>query len=116
MGFAKKRSYISWEDLKVEGEKLHGQNAGKNGVIVVDKNGKGDCLTVQAAVDMVPHHDEERLKIHILPGLYRFSMPSHLFNSFLRILFCGFSHTCMREFNVGSCLCSGLSTSTLSRF
>ncbi|KAG6387474.1 hypothetical protein SASPL_152664 [Salvia splendens] len=65
-------SYISWDDLKVEGENLQPQNAAEaKRVIVVDQTGKGDCLTVQAAVDMVPHHNPHRLKIYILPGLYR---------------------------------------------
>ncbi|XP_042041361.1 pectinesterase QRT1-like [Salvia splendens] len=65
-------SYISWDDLKVEGENLQPQNAtDTKRVIVVDQTGKGDCLTVQAAVDLVPHHNPHRLKIYILPGLYR---------------------------------------------
>lgn len=99
MGFAEKRSYISWDDFKVQGQNLQGQNAGKKGLIVVDKNGSGDCLTVQAAVDMVPHHNQERIKIYILPGLYRFSKHSHSSIWFFTyyIYFCGFSpiHACV---------------------
>lgn len=78
-------SYISWEDLKVEGESLRPQSAAETKrVIVVDQTGKGDCLSVQAAVDLVPHHNPHRLKIYILPGLYRFisffSTKTHVFN------------------------------------
>lgn len=74
----KKTSYISWDDFSVEeGLELHAEaeaEGKKKSVIVVDRNGKGDSLTVQAAVDMVPKHNNQRVKIHILPGLYRFSI------------------------------------------
>ncbi|KAK6149398.1 hypothetical protein DH2020_016923 [Rehmannia glutinosa] len=43
----------------------------QNKVIVVDKYGRGDSVTVQGAVDMVPENNAERVKIHILPGIYR---------------------------------------------
>ncbi|XP_011097804.1 pectinesterase QRT1 [Sesamum indicum] len=52
-------NYITWDDLKVD-----------DGAIVVDKNGGGDSVTVQAAVDMVPENNAHRVKIHILPGVY----------------------------------------------
>ncbi|KAB2615496.1 pectinesterase QRT1-like [Pyrus ussuriensis x Pyrus communis] len=69
------RNYISWDDLKVDDRKL-GLNTKEervNGsrIIVVDKNGGGDSLTVQGAVDMVPEQNTERVKIYILPGIYR---------------------------------------------
>ncbi|PSS06038.1 Pectinesterase [Actinidia chinensis var. chinensis] len=43
----------------------------QNRVIVVDQSGKGDSVTVQGAVDMVPERNSERVKIYILPGIYR---------------------------------------------
>lgn len=64
-----KKSYVSWDDLEVGSVRLHSRN---ESVIVVDPDGKGDCLTVQAAVDLVPENNQRRVKIHILPGLYRF--------------------------------------------
>ncbi|KAL0310951.1 UNVERIFIED_CONTAM: Pectinesterase QRT1 [Sesamum angustifolium] len=55
-------NYITWDDLKVD--------SSSNGVIVVDKSGGGDSDTVQGAVDMVPENNAQRVKIHILPGVY----------------------------------------------
>ncbi|KAL0301077.1 UNVERIFIED_CONTAM: Pectinesterase QRT1 [Sesamum radiatum] len=55
-------NYITWDDLKVDSL--------SNGVIVVDKSGGGDSDTVQGAVDMVPENNAQRVKIHILPGVY----------------------------------------------
>lgn len=78
VGFAKsngdtrQRNYITWDDLTVDNHRFHTRDVGKNRVIVVDKNGGGDSLTVQGAVDMVPQDNAERIKIHILPGVYRF--------------------------------------------
>lgn len=40
-------------------------------VIVVDQNGRGDSFTVQGAIDMVPNSNSQRVKIYILPGIYR---------------------------------------------
>ncbi|XP_060673415.1 pectinesterase QRT1-like [Ziziphus jujuba] len=40
-------------------------------VIVVDTNGGGNFSTVQGAIDMVPEHNTQRVKIYILPGTYR---------------------------------------------
>ncbi|CAL5402658.1 unnamed protein product [Camellia sinensis] len=40
-------------------------------VIVVDQNGKGDSVTLQGAVDMVPLLNSQRVKIYIHPGIYR---------------------------------------------
>lgn len=86
------RNYISWEDLRVvEDGRTEGSfsvnnwvttnanaNANTNAnatsvsrVIVVDKNGGGDSVTVQGAVDMVPDSNSQRVKIFILPGIYR---------------------------------------------
>lgn len=108
MGLATKRtSYISWDDFSVEeGLKLHAEGKKKSSVIVVDRNGKGDSLTVQGAVDMVPNHNNQRVKIHILPGLYRFS----IFFLFIFVGFPKYMHV------LGSCFCSGSSTSSLDGF
>uniref|UniRef100_A0A1D1Z2G3 Pectinesterase n=1 Tax=Anthurium amnicola TaxID=1678845 RepID=A0A1D1Z2G3_9ARAE len=65
---------ISWADM--EGS-FSGNSDGEDGpaeearVIVVSKEGNGDSRTVQAAVDLVPHGNRERVKIFILPGVYR---------------------------------------------
>ncbi|KAL1200498.1 Pectinesterase QRT1 [Cardamine amara subsp. amara] len=91
MGGDELRNYISWEDLRVvedgrrersysikENSNWLAPNANANAnaanssrVIVVDKNGGGDSVTVQGAVDMVPVSNSERVKIFILPGIYR---------------------------------------------
>ncbi|KAL6536651.1 hypothetical protein OROMI_026232 [Orobanche minor] len=70
------RDYITWNDLKLEDHhrlplRDVGGNNIPNKVILVDKNGRGDSVTVQGAVDMVPENNAERVKIHILPGVYR---------------------------------------------
>ncbi|ESQ42888.1 hypothetical protein EUTSA_v10013811mg [Eutrema salsugineum] len=86
------RNYISWEDLRVVEDvetkrsssiKVNNNNwlisnANANAkatnasrVIVVDKKGRGDSVTVQGAVDMVPDSNSQRVKIFILPGIYR---------------------------------------------
>ncbi|PIN11403.1 Pectinesterase [Handroanthus impetiginosus] len=66
------RKYITWNDLKMDDHRLPlRDSANQNKVIVVDKNGRGDSLTVQGAVDMVPENNADRVKIHILPGVYR---------------------------------------------
>ncbi|KAB1203837.1 Pectinesterase QRT1 [Morella rubra] len=69
------KNYITWDDMKVDEHKA-GLNIRDTGdeqsrVIVVDRNGGGDSRTVQGAVDMVPEHNTQRVKINILPGLYR---------------------------------------------
>ncbi|KAA0055635.1 pectinesterase QRT1 [Cucumis melo var. makuwa] len=69
---------ISWDDLRVDvwlrQRMSSGEGLGRNGtrIIVVDKNFSGDSTTVQGAVDMVPHNNKQRVKIYILPGIYRF--------------------------------------------
>ncbi|KAD5318003.1 hypothetical protein E3N88_17949 [Mikania micrantha] len=75
--------YITWDDIKIREdykdytkitERLvsfqnHGINQSR--VIVVDQNGGGDSTTLQAAVDMVPVNNSVRVKIYVLPGIYR---------------------------------------------
>ncbi|KAJ1410785.1 Pectinesterase, catalytic [Sesbania bispinosa] len=63
------RNYISWEDLLVDGS-LAVKSNNEVRVIVVDQHGKGHSKTVQGAVDMVPDHNRQRVKIYIYPGLY----------------------------------------------
>ncbi|GAB4849886.1 hypothetical protein Ancab_004686, partial [Ancistrocladus abbreviatus] len=69
--------YITWDDLEVdkfEGTVARFQVKGTlnvSRVIVVDQSGKGDSVTVQGAVDMVSDGNSERVKIYILPGIYR---------------------------------------------
>ncbi|CAK9166886.1 unnamed protein product [Ilex paraguariensis] len=65
---------ITWADMRVDEytvslEYRGGRNRSR--VIVVDKNGGGDSVTVQGAVDMVPPNNVERVKIYLLPGIYR---------------------------------------------
>ncbi|KAL6538474.1 hypothetical protein OROGR_012462 [Orobanche gracilis] len=73
VAFAQQNSYITWDDLIVNngdgGFRLRDE-VGERRVIVVAKNGGGDSATVQGAVDMVPENNAERVKIHILPGVY----------------------------------------------
>ncbi|KAK3013185.1 hypothetical protein RJ639_007904 [Escallonia herrerae] len=70
--------YITWDDMKVDvvheqslrlwlGLKYHQGSR----VIVVDQSGKGDSVTVKGAIDMVPPFNTQRVKIYILPGIYR---------------------------------------------
>ncbi|KAI3466433.1 hypothetical protein Pfo_023096 [Paulownia fortunei] len=75
VGFAQSnddiRNFITWDDLTVGNNRFHLRDAGnQKRVIVVDKNGGGDSVTVQGAVDMVPQNNAERVKIHVLPGVY----------------------------------------------
>nr|GEX04640.1 pectinesterase QRT1-like [Tanacetum cinerariifolium] len=81
------RKYITWDDIKIQDENYrdHNKLAQRFGsgnvndddgsttyrVIVVDQNGRGDSLTLQGAVDMVPLNNSIRVKIYILPGFYR---------------------------------------------
>ncbi|KAK9269115.1 hypothetical protein L1049_000884 [Liquidambar formosana] len=81
------RDFITWDDLKVDVH-MYNWNDMKKGqhmnrldmrdgynrsgrVIVVDRNGGAHSVTVQGAVDMVPHQNTQRVKIYILPGIYR---------------------------------------------
>ncbi|KAF5198003.1 Pectinesterase [Thalictrum thalictroides] len=47
-------------------------NQGENNsrIIVVSKDGTGDSLTVQGAIDLIPIQNTARVKIFILPGVY----------------------------------------------
>ncbi|KZV56364.1 hypothetical protein F511_00361 [Dorcoceras hygrometricum] len=66
------RDYITWDDLIVSGYSLDFREEGnQTKVLLVDKHGGGDSITVQGAVDMVPENNAERVKIYILPGIYR---------------------------------------------
>ncbi|PON94050.1 Pectinesterase, Tyr active site [Trema orientale] len=70
------KNFISWDDFKVDEMKMGLASGdeygnGSSRVIVVDKSGKGQSLTVQGAIDMVPEQNTERVKIYILPGIYR---------------------------------------------
>ncbi|KDP39260.1 hypothetical protein JCGZ_01017 [Jatropha curcas] len=79
MGFSQSEAYvkgfISWDDMKVDGEDRarlsYRDSYNRSRIIVVDKNGGGDSLTVQGAIDMVPEYNTQRVKIYILPGIYR---------------------------------------------
>ncbi|XVE80517.1 hypothetical protein DITRI_Ditri14bG0146500 [Diplodiscus trichospermus] len=67
--------FIGWDDMKVDEDETR-LSASKidynqSRVIVVDKNGGGDSVTVQGAIDMVPENNKQRVKIYILPGIYR---------------------------------------------
>ncbi|KAJ4828681.1 hypothetical protein Tsubulata_022615 [Turnera subulata] len=69
--------YITWDDIKVDDHLSRLSTYGgddrnqSRSVIVVDKNGRGDAVTVQGAIDMVPEYNTKRLKIYITPGIYR---------------------------------------------
>ncbi|MQM03706.1 hypothetical protein Taro_036491 [Colocasia esculenta] len=69
--------FISWADMGLEGgfagslESLEEGAKEPARVIVVSKQGNGDSTTVQEAVDLVPDGNERRVKIIILPGVYR---------------------------------------------
>ncbi|KAM6579355.1 hypothetical protein CsatA_003129 [Cannabis sativa] len=73
-----KISFIGWDDFKVDFQKMGNDNKNdddnkgrRSRVIVVDKNGNGDSLTVQGAIDLVSNYNSQRVKIFILPGIYR---------------------------------------------
>ncbi|KAI8006309.1 Pectinesterase QRT1 [Camellia lanceoleosa] len=66
-------NYITWEDMKVDLQKERldlTEEQKRRRVIVVDQNGKGDSVTVQGAVDMVPLLSSQRVKIYIHSGIY----------------------------------------------
>lgn len=70
-------TYISWNDLWVDEQRLTLKSSEDGGVIVVDQHGRGHSKTVQGAVDMVPDHNTERVKIYIYPGIYRYRLYSN---------------------------------------
>lgn len=113
------QKFITWNDLKLSDDRLDLEVVREDGngsnIIVVDQNGKGDVTTVQGAVDMVPEHNSERIKIYILPGIYRY-LKSYVFLLLeaksgwftlnyltphpLSLQFCTMSVICALEFNV----------------
>ncbi|KAL9444655.1 hypothetical protein AB3S75_017777 [Citrus x aurantiifolia] len=69
-----RRNFITWDDLKVDWQKAWLdtiESVNRTRLIIVDKNGGGHSSTVQGAVDLVPENNSERVKIYILPGVYR---------------------------------------------
>ncbi|KAK1404976.1 Pectinesterase [Heracleum sosnowskyi] len=62
-----RRDDHKWDFVALEDQ--GGRNP--NRFIVVDGNGRGDSATVQGAVDMVPESNSQRVKIYVLPGIYR---------------------------------------------
>ena len=79
--YTKNYNYITWDDIKIDDfrdleskNEIRGKGSWNySGIIVVDKTGKtGDSVTVQGAVDMVPYGNSRRIKIVILPGIYRY--------------------------------------------
>lgn len=64
--------FISWDDMRPPWA-FSGSSEGDEGirVIVVSPDGGGDSTTVQGAVDLVPHGNQKRVKIVILPGIYK---------------------------------------------
>ncbi|KAG4161750.1 hypothetical protein ERO13_D01G075400v2 [Gossypium hirsutum] len=69
------KNFISWDDIKVDEHQTRLSdsrvNHNRSRVIVVNKNGGADSVTVQGAIDMVPENNTRRVKIYILPGIYR---------------------------------------------
>ncbi|KAJ4815454.1 Pectinesterase [Rhynchospora pubera] len=65
--------YITWDDLSIEKYSAVGnsKDTGGSRVIVVSKDGHGDSMTVQGAINMVPNGNSQRVKILIYPGVYR---------------------------------------------
>ncbi|GMJ11553.1 QUARTET 1 [Hibiscus trionum] len=70
-----RKDFISWDDMKVDEHKTRlntsTANHNQSRVIVVDRNGGGDSITIQGAINMVPENNQQRVKIYILPGIYR---------------------------------------------
>ncbi|KAK8648674.1 hypothetical protein V6N13_129422 [Hibiscus sabdariffa] len=69
------KNFISWDDIKVDEHQIKLSdsrvNHNRSRVIVVNKNGEADSVTIQGAIDMVPENNTRRVKIYILPGTYR---------------------------------------------
>lgn len=88
-GVAAQSGVITWADLRLNDEhsaSLENGGADRSRLIVVSNDGRGDSLTVQGAIDLVPENNIQRVKIHIRPGVYRF-----LYNSLSLSNFFGFS-------------------------
>ncbi|KAI3965170.1 hypothetical protein MKX01_027661 [Papaver californicum] len=72
------KNFITWNDCTlnlIESGSYLNNNGGKNNtetaVIIVAKDGTGDSVTLQGAIDIVPASNTHRVKIFILPGIYR---------------------------------------------
>ncbi|XP_004244060.1 pectinesterase QRT1 [Solanum lycopersicum] len=68
------RRYVTWNDFKINFPNIDISNGNlrkSHGIIVVDSRGYGDSVTVQGAIDMVPEFNSQRIKILVLPGVYR---------------------------------------------
>ncbi|XP_054819073.1 pectinesterase QRT1-like [Prosopis cineraria] len=57
--------FISWKDLIVTRNDIKSGRA-----IVVDQNGRGNSITIQGAVDLIPANNESRMKILVYTGTY----------------------------------------------
>ncbi|KAE8725449.1 Ribosomal protein S10p/S20e family protein isoform 1 [Hibiscus syriacus] len=68
------KKFIGWDDIEVDEHQIKLSdsrvNRNRSRVIVVNKNGGADSVTVQGAIDMVPENNMRRVKIFILPGTY----------------------------------------------
>lgn len=68
-------NFITWEDIRIEnyfGRMRITDRDNSSRVIMVAKDGSGDSYTVQGAIDLIPDFNNQRVKIWILPGIYRF--------------------------------------------
>ncbi|KAM7258867.1 hypothetical protein ACFE04_014608 [Oxalis oulophora] len=68
------KNFISWNDMKIVVDKQQlslSDYFNRTRVIVVDQSGLWHSRTVQGAIDMVPEFNTQRVKIFILPGIYR---------------------------------------------
>lgn len=85
------KNYIEWDDLTVDDQNNKGLDLNlktPSRIIVVDKNGGGDSVTVQGAVDLVPEQNHLRHKIYILPGIYRYFLHGYVTINFSKIHAC----------------------------
>ncbi|KAF9588838.1 hypothetical protein IFM89_016450, partial [Coptis chinensis] len=66
------QNYITWQDMRIGNQmgKLMNENENNSRVIIVVKDGTGDSVTIQGAIDLIPHQNTRRVKIFILPGVY----------------------------------------------
>ncbi|XP_039137015.1 pectinesterase QRT1 isoform X1 [Dioscorea cayenensis subsp. rotundata] len=71
LGLQQDERLISWNDLVLNDRVSSESESLRNRVISVSKDGNGDSVTVQGAVDLVPHGNNQRVKIFISPGVYR---------------------------------------------
>ena len=63
-----KKNFISWDDMKVDGHKTRLSTSrvdyNQSRVIIVDKNGGGDSVTVQGAINMVTENNKQSEDLH----------------------------------------------------